>query len=281
MGNSGCLSASGGAGDGTGTDNSWLDGLLSGVGDMFGGLGKALTQIGEGIAGLASNIINGLKAFFIMIVDGLVTLGNFIVDGLVTLGKFIVDGLVTLGNFIVNGLVTLGHFIVDGIVFVLNVLIDAVKSVAGMIWSLFKGSIDFIVSSFLFVVDFLGGLIKGIIDAFLDLFKLIFMPEDGFLDKQFGAMQKSIDSKININEYTGAFDSVKNATATRVGTPRSSVSWLGVPINIDFMQFVDAYKGEIAWVFRGIMFITLLIYNINNVYKLIRGGASMEEGSDD
>lgn len=189
---------------------------------MFGSLGEALAKIGEGIANLAGNIVNGVKDFFMWIVD-------------------------------------------------------AVVKVASGIWDFFKDPIGSIVSLFNWVKDFLGGLLDG----FLDLFKSIFMPKDGFFDRKFTSMQKTMDSKINISEYSSALDNVQNAQGIRIGGARSSgASWLGVPINIDFMRYVDEYKPTINMIFRGVMFITLLLYNINNVYKLVRGG-DIDEGGDD
>lgn len=170
--------------------------------------------------------------------------------------------------------------IADALKWLFDLVVDSVKNIASGIWNFFKDPIGSIVSAFDFVIDFLGGLIEG----FMNMLKSLFIPDDGFIDKQFAKTKEILDHKINLSQYESALDSIAGANATEIPQSRGSLMFLGVDFSVlsnDFLKFLPTIRPYSDPILRGIMFITLLFYNINNVYKLIRGsGNAIDEGSD-
>lgn len=167
---------------------------------------------------------------------------------------------------ILNGLKSLGKLIVD-----------AVSAVAGAVWAFFTNPIGTIVSAITWVVDFLGGLVKLIIDAFLDLFKFLFIPDDKYIDGNFKKLQTTLNSKVDVSAYKNVMDSMQNVSKVAPNVARSS--FLGTSFNIDIISFINQHRDITDWIIRGVAFYSILQYHINNVYKLIRGG-NLDDGGE-
>lgn len=166
-----------------------------------------------------------------------------------------------------------------------DVVGKAISSIIEVITNLPKIIIDGIVG---FFTDPLGVIVDGInavvgffgslIDALIDMFKSIFIPSDGYFDNKVKGLQTNLNSKIDIDSYKKAMDGLTGANKVSIKSQR--FSFLGTSINIDVFGFIDEYKDIFQWIIRAIAFWALLQYNINNVYKLIRGG-SLDDGGDD
>lgn len=166
-----------------------------------------------------------------------------------------------------------------------NFIVSAIKAIGSGIWSFFSDPIGSIISFVTSIstaasniLSFLGGLVKSFIDALLNLFKLIFIPDDGWLDSQLTDLQSSLNKKVNIDSYKTAMSAITNVQ--KVVPVSNRLSFMGATIDIDIIKSINDYRSYTDWIIRAIAYYCLLQYNINNVYKLIRGG-SLDDGGDD
>ena len=211
--------------------------MLSGLGGWFGGLA-------DGIAGLPGKIIDGLAGFFDKVVDAVVAVGKAVLS--------------------------LPGLIYDAFEYIIQHLIDAVVAVAGAVWSFFKNPIGSIVDSFQSLLDFLGGLVKALVDAIGELLKALFVPDDGYFDKKINALNKTLQSRIKTQDYEELLHSLQLAGRARAGLPNLTVTLWGQTVTVVDFGFYAKYQSTIyGWV-RGVMFVLLLFYNVNNIYKLVR-----------
>lgn len=211
--------------------------MLSGLGGWFGGLA-------DGIAGLPGKIVSGLSGFFDKVVDAVVSVGKAVLS--------------------------LPGLIYDAFEYIIQHLIDAVVAVAGAVWSFFKNPIGSIVDSFQSLLDFLGGLVKALVDAIGELLKALFVPSDKYFDNKINALNKTLQSRIKTQDYEELLHSLQLAGRARAGLPNLTVTLWGQTVTVVDFGFYAKYQSTIyGWV-RGVMFVLLLFYNVNNIYKLVR-----------
>lgn len=227
--------------------------MLSGLGGWFGGLA-------DGLASIPGKIVEGLAGFFDKVVDAIVAVGKVILS--------------------------LPGLIFDAFEFMIQKLLDAVVAVAGAVWAFFKNPIGSIIDAFDSLLDFLMGLVKALVDAFGELLKLLFVPDDGYFDKKINALNKTLQSRIKTQDYEDLLHSLQLAGRARAGLPNLTVTLWGQTVTVVDFGFYAKYQSTIyGWV-RGVMFVLLLFYNVNNIYKLVRrdtlqnGGGSTGGGGD-
>lgn len=138
----------------------------------------------------------------------------------------------------------------------------------------FRVPIGLIVDGVKAVLDFFGGLI----DALINMFKSIFIPSDGYFERKVSGLQSALNSKVDVDSYKQAFNSMTNADTVAVRSHR--ISLFGTSFDIDIWGTINKYKEQFQWIIRAVAFWALLQYNVNNVYKLIRG-FSLDEGGGD
>lgn len=122
------------------------------------------------------------------------------------------------------------------------------------------------------VDNFFGYKLVGLI---LDGLKALFVPADNFFDNQFGEVKQALENKLSYQSYVAVFDTLANfdeTGTTELGISNYSIGGLEISqdnfLNFDF---ITKYKDTwFSWV-RAILFIGLVIYNINQIYKIIRG----------
>lgn len=123
------------------------------------------------------------------------------------------------------------------------------------------------------ILDFFGSLITSIIKAFSDLFSFIFIPSDGYFDNKLNYLNEKLSTKINTQDYEELLTSLQFASRAKAGLPNLTVNIMGQNCTIVDFSYYAKYQSVIySWV-RGLMFILLIFYNFNNIYKLIRGGS--------
>ncbi|MEG2908937.1 MAG: hypothetical protein RR945_06960 [Erysipelotrichaceae bacterium] len=166
---------------------------------------------------------------------------------------------------------------------VINKIGDFILGIPQAIWNFFKASFD-IINNFL---NFIWKGIESLVNFFMNFFKTLgdfitnlFVPKADYFDKKFQGFQNILNSKINLNDYKNSINSLKNATSTSTLINPQNLSIFGTSLNIDVFKYVNQNISFIHLFIRALMFLILLRYNINNVYKLIRGG-DMSKGSDD
>lgn len=117
---------------------------------------------------------------------------------------------------------------------------------------------------------------KKIIELLGNLLNFLFVPKSDFFSNQIDDIKYQISQKIPYQDYIDMFETVKQVKEEgnlSVGLEGYNFS-NGITYNnkkfIDF-SFITKYKNTwYAWI-RGIIFILLIIYNINQIMKLFRG----------
>lgn len=169
-----------------------------------------------------------------------------------------------------KAVLSLPGLIYDAFEYIIQHLIDAVVAVAGAVWSFFKNPIGSIVDSFQSLLDFLGGLVKALVDAIGELLKALFVPSDKYFDNKINALNKTLQSRIKTQDYEELLHSLQLAGRARAGLPNLTVTLWGQTVTVVDFGFYAKYQSTIyGWV-RGVMFVLLLFYNVNNIYKLVR-----------
>ena len=140
--------------------------------------------------------------------------------------------------------------------------------------------------------NFLG---KKIVSLIGDLLKSLFVPEDDYFTNKIDSLKTSLNDRIPYQQYLDDMDSLKNANNTRNNNDISTfVSLNNYTITdklvINMNKFIDfgifsKYKSTwFVWV-RVVIYVLLLLYNINEFTKTLRGvgvinsaGKGYEEG---
>lgn len=121
--------------------------------------------------------------------------------------------------------------------------------------------------------NFIG---KKIVDLIGDLLKFLFVPEDGYFENVIDTIEEDINTKIPILGMKVAFSEIWDVTEDgqiddiSINGLNIGGKNVSVPKFIDF-SIITKYKVYwYSWV-RAFIFIFLIIYNINQVMKLLRG----------
>ena len=157
---------------------------------------------------------------------------------------------------------------------VVEVILGLPKLIIDGIVDFFRDPIGSIVDGVKAVLDFFGGLI----DALINMFKSIFIPSDGYFDRKVRALQSSLNRKVDVESYKQALNGMTNADTVAIRSQR--ISLFGTSFEVDIWGTINKYKEQFQWIIRAVAFWALLQYNINNVYKLIRGD-SLDDGGGD
>ncbi len=126
-----------------------------------------------------------------------------------------------------------------------------------------------------FILKTLFEWIGNFFTSLWDFFIRLFVPEDDYFSNKINDMKNKISQKIPYQDYVDMFETVKqvesgedisiNLNGYKIGNMN-----FNIPKFINF-SWVSKYKNTwYAWV-RGFVFVFLIIYNINQVIKLLRG----------
>lgn len=108
-----------------------------------------------------------------------------------------------------------------------------------------------------------------------DFFIRLIVPEDNYFTDKIDNMKYKISQKIPYQDYVDMFETVKQVNSGQDITIDLNGYKIG-NTNFNVKKFIDfswisKYKNTwYAWV-RGFVFVFLIIYNINQVIKLMRG----------
>lgn len=114
-----------------------------------------------------------------------------------------------------------------------------------------------------------------LIELLGNMLKWLFVPDDNFFSSHFGEIKETLQNKLGYQGYIDIFSSLEDISengATTVNLKGYKIGNLNIDVN-KFINFNSILKYKDTWYswVRAFMFIGLLIYNINQVYKLIRG----------
>lgn len=124
-------------------------------------------------------------------------------------------------------------------------------------------------------------IIDGILLGLETLFKFLFVPSEGYFSDRFGEIKDTLVSKMGYEAYIDIFGTLEDISDNGSSVVSLNGYQIGgmtfnIPKFVDFNNIVKYKDTWYGWV-RGVMFVLLIIYNINQVYKLIRG-TSLAEG---
>lgn len=175
------------------------------------------------------------------------------------------DGLFEFLGGLLNSIFEFFKPLIDFIGWIIEFLGGIAAAIGNFIWSLFKGAIDLIVGGISTIVDWIGSFFKFLGDLFHDLF----VPSDSYFEKETGKLQTQIESKVGTEEYTNALNSLTRAS--RSGLQDIKVNLWGVTVTLIPFSLINPYISTIQDWTRGFMFVFIVLWQINNMYKLVRG----------
>ena len=159
---------------------------------------------------------------------------------------------------------------------VLNLVFEPLFDFVGKILNLLSDFVDYLLpgGDKWFVSDllsFLGSLLKD-----------LFVPEDDFFSDKINSLKDDLNSKIPIDNYIATLEEIENAGSTSTYSDDIPLSVdlnnynlldkIKITLNnfIDFSIFSNYKDTWYSWV-RVFIYIMLVIYNVNEIIKFLRG----------
>lgn len=124
--------------------------------------------------------------------------------------------------------------------------------------------------------DSIKGIPGAIIDLLGQLLQWLFVPSDDFFSSNIEEIKQQISQKIPYDDYVSLFETIKTVESGEsfsIDLPEYQVS-SDLKIKQDkFIDFGNITKYRDKWYgwVRGFTFIFLIIYNINQITKFLRG----------
>lgn len=129
------------------------------------------------------------------------------------------------------------------------------------------------------ILDAINGLIGALLDGLKALLISLFVPGDGFLTDAFNDMLSPLQNKLPIGAYTDLVSKLQNVGAKELQNVQ--VTLYGQTVTIIDWGYYKANKATFDDIIRGFVFILLLAYNINNIYKLVRNNDVLGKRRDE
>ena len=104
---------------------------------------------------------------------------------------------------------------------------------------------------------------------FVRMFRYTFIPSPRYLELKFNDVKSVLEEKMGIDNYTEFMDRFKGASGGNLEDVKINI--MGVSATIINFSVLNSVKTTIHGFVRGIMFVLLVLYNLNQVYFLIRG----------
>lgn len=155
--------------------------------------------------------------------------------------------------------------LIDFIAWIIEFLGSLVVNLGKFVWSLFEGAINLIIIGISTIVDWVGSFFKFLGDLLHDLF----VPGSDYFEKETGKLQSQIEAKVGTEEYTNALNSLTRAS--RSGLSDIKVNLWGITVTLVPFSIINPYISTIQNWTRGFMFVFIVLWQINNMYKLVRG----------
>lgn len=115
-----------------------------------------------------------------------------------------------------------------------------------------------------------------------DLLQWLFVPDDNYFSSNIDDLKSNLSAKIPYEDYINMFGDIENVeggNTSNINLSGYTVAGKQFGLNnfINFNWILQYKETWYSWA-RGIVFILLIIYNINQIMKLFRG-YSVGEGS--
>lgn len=183
------------------------------------------------------------------------------------------DGLTSGITKIYEFIVSLPSKIADALKWLFDLIVDAIKAVAGAVWNFFKDPVGNILDFLGSIFDVIKSLGQFIIDGIMTVLKFLFIPDDKFFENKLNHLNDLLNQKIKTESYVELLENLQYAGRMRASLPPLTINIFGQNVTIvDFSLYAKYQETIYGWV-RGFVFVFLVLYNFNNVYKLIRNGS--------
>lgn len=124
--------------------------------------------------------------------------------------------------------------------------------------------------------EVIKGIPQAIIDLLGDLLKWLFVPNENFFNNNIEEIKEKISQKIPYQDYVELFETIKtveNGEDLSIDLPDYQISENLTVKQKKFIDFGKVTKYKDTWYswLRGFTFIFMIIYNINQITKFLRG----------
>ena len=114
-----------------------------------------------------------------------------------------------------------------------------------------------------------------LIELLGNLIKWLFVPDDEYFSSNIDSLKSTLSTKIPYDDYIqifGTIENIESGNTSNVNLNNYIVGGKQFSLNnfIDFGWILQYKENWYSWA-RGIIFILLIIYNINQIMKLFRG----------
>lgn len=138
---------------------------------------------------------------------------------------------------------------------------EGIANIGQRIWSYFAGPLSDIWNS---IKELPGLIVSGI----QDMLVFLFVPEEDFFSNKFHEIRESFTAKLGVD--TSALDDLKNVSGIDLDSGFEG-SLYGQRVKFVDLSWFDEFKSKFHDVARGFIYPLLVLYNLNQIYFLIRG----------
>lgn len=252
--------------------------FLSNIQDVVSNIGSSLSSFFSTLWGWLSSILSAIKNVADPIVHAIdagvdVLLPDAVIDVLDGIGDDITNLPSTISSAIdagvdvilpVSVISTLSD-VKDGILAIPGSIADIVTDVGDIAVS-FPGDVaDTISNIWDSVLDLPGNILSGLKELLISLF----VPSDIFFNNWNNKFKNMLITKLPYDTYNSFFNDIKAISRTKLNDV--TVNLFGKECTVlTFSWYYDNEETINHWI-RGVMFIVLIFFNLNQMYKLIRG----------
>lgn len=240
--------------------------IISGIGNFFDTLFGWLSDILSAIFGVPVDIVAGLDD----VEDAILDLPNDFVGTLSDIKDYMgtaIDDLTVLSPIsvaidVISGLLEETK---DGVLDLPQAFTDAISGLGDIVLDLpsdFVGTVEDI-------LDWVKNIPESIISLLKDLLIELFVPSDTYFNDWKDKFDNNLRNKLPYTTYNDFMNNVKDITSSRLNDITVNIYGKECTI-VTFKWYYDHYD-EINSLIRGVMFFVLIFFNINMMYKLIRG----------
>lgn len=120
------------------------------------------------------------------------------------------------------------------------------------------------------------GIPKAIIDLLGNLLQWLFVPKEDFFENEINKIKAKLSEKIPYQDYITLFETIKTVSSGEdlsIDLPEYKISDNLTVKQHKFIDFGKVTKYKQTWYgwVRGFTFIFMIIYNINQIMKFLRG----------
>lgn len=241
------------------SNNNWLSRIWSFLTGLPGLVVGAFASLFDTLFDWLRKILNGILDIPGTIVDGLVSVKDAILD----LPGEIAIAAEGMGNFFKG----LFDDLLEGLLDILNDILDLLDFLENIFDLL--GFLRDILDVLRDIWDFIKSIPSLIIELLKDLLISLFSPKDSFFKDWNDKFHTLLGRKLPYDKYNSFFDDIKSILRYRLDDIKCTI--YGQEVTVLSFKWYYMYEDTIDDWIRGVMFLVLVFYNINQMYKLIRG----------